>query len=320
MAATEIWSELGITRTDDPAVIRRAYAVRLKAIRPDADPQGFARLRAAYERALSAADASSRPTTASPDRQPVSPPPEAYAMMHEPSVPPMVQAVMDCMRRSDLLAAAESLAAARAAGALSLQDDIRLADQLGWALAQDRSVAATAVRAAAERLGWQTGQADGPWAKTLTARLDAERWLETLHRDAASRTRWLGAAVPIVARIFLGRGGLGLSRLMASDLRLKQRYGEYLLHAPAIEDQFDPARIDAIGRLLTRQAGPVVTAILGMMAVLAIAWATGTAAAEWDPRLQDGITGTTVLIMLVIISKRRGRAWLRRTIARLNRW
>ncbi len=46
------WTPLGITATDDPALIRRAYADRLRAIDPDADPAAFADLRAARDEAL----------------------------------------------------------------------------------------------------------------------------------------------------------------------------------------------------------------------------------------------------------------------------
>ena len=46
------WHTLGIPPTRDEAVIKRAYAQKLKQHRPDRDPQGFIALRAAYEEAL----------------------------------------------------------------------------------------------------------------------------------------------------------------------------------------------------------------------------------------------------------------------------
>jgi len=66
-----MWDELGISPSDDPKAIRRAYAARLKALDPDRDPAAFARLRAALEWALSEADlASPLPAVAwSPDPQ-----------------------------------------------------------------------------------------------------------------------------------------------------------------------------------------------------------------------------------------------------------
>jgi len=49
-----MWDELGIAPCNDPKAIRRAYAARLKQLDPDREPDAFARLRKAYERALDA--------------------------------------------------------------------------------------------------------------------------------------------------------------------------------------------------------------------------------------------------------------------------
>src|SRR6516162_5965225 len=49
-----MWDELGIAPCEDPKAIRRAYAARLKLLDPDREPDAFARLRQAYERALDA--------------------------------------------------------------------------------------------------------------------------------------------------------------------------------------------------------------------------------------------------------------------------
>lgn len=52
------WKVLDIEPTTDLLIIKRAYAQKLKVVRPDTDPLGFQELRAAYEWALKAVDQS----------------------------------------------------------------------------------------------------------------------------------------------------------------------------------------------------------------------------------------------------------------------
>jgi hypothetical protein len=56
------WSALGIEPTGETEAIRRAYRTQLRTVGPETDPDGFQRLRAAYETAL----ASCKPTPATP--------------------------------------------------------------------------------------------------------------------------------------------------------------------------------------------------------------------------------------------------------------
>jgi hypothetical protein len=64
-----LWHELGIAPCHDAKVIRRAYAVRLKQLDPDRNPEAFARLRGAFEWALSSAGQPDRPAAAPPASQ-----------------------------------------------------------------------------------------------------------------------------------------------------------------------------------------------------------------------------------------------------------
>ncbi|AGX87738.1 J domain-containing protein [Candidatus Symbiobacter mobilis] len=48
----DCWEQLGIEATDDQHAIKRAYLARLKTARPEEDPDGFQRVRAAYEAAM----------------------------------------------------------------------------------------------------------------------------------------------------------------------------------------------------------------------------------------------------------------------------
>ncbi|PKE28577.1 hypothetical protein CWS43_21345 [Rahnella sp. AA] len=51
MTGNGVWSVLGIEPTQDLSVIKRAYARQLKSTRPDVDPEGYQRLREAFDTA-----------------------------------------------------------------------------------------------------------------------------------------------------------------------------------------------------------------------------------------------------------------------------
>jgi hypothetical protein len=55
MTESLIWQTLGMEPTQDIGKIRRAYATRLKVTDAETDPEGFQRLRSAYEKALALA-------------------------------------------------------------------------------------------------------------------------------------------------------------------------------------------------------------------------------------------------------------------------
>jgi len=80
-----VWQTLGIAATRDVALIRKAYASRLKECHPEEDSAGFQRLRAAYETALNMARSAvvatppGRPTGLSAPTELATPEPVAVA-------------------------------------------------------------------------------------------------------------------------------------------------------------------------------------------------------------------------------------------------
>jgi hypothetical protein len=177
-----MWHELGIAPCADPKAIRRAYAARLKKLDPDRDPSGFARLRDAYEWALSRAGGehgrpSSDKTPASEDRDsdPVEdrPPAEAELDSSEPASaraateraqaaglqPPLPASAHDDIRDRALLAALDAALwrgdagaatvlyyRAAATGALSLESAPDVTERLLAVAVQDRTLAPATFR------------------------------------------------------------------------------------------------------------------------------------------------------------------------------
>ena len=90
------WQTLGIAPTGDEAAIKSAYAALIRQHRPDRDPAGFRRVRAAYEEALrlrhhyeSHRDEPRRPTGWTPSNPPVAADysDENSISQHDPSQP-----------------------------------------------------------------------------------------------------------------------------------------------------------------------------------------------------------------------------------------
>jgi hypothetical protein len=95
-----MWQELGIPPSRDLRAIKLAYAARLKQVHPEDDPEGFQRLRAAYEWALKQAQ---RPAAAAKVQvvvRPAPPPQDAAPQVNvefspppPPAPPPVVEPV-----------------------------------------------------------------------------------------------------------------------------------------------------------------------------------------------------------------------------------
>ncbi len=319
------WPELGIAPTTDATAIRRAYARRLRTLKPDADPQGFARLREAYDLALGVADRRPGPPPGQGPGQPPPgpvvprPPPPSPESATRPAPPdPAISGpdpLTEHLARHDVAAAAAWLRAAQDAGTLSLERGLQLADRLGRAMADDRSLPGPAVCAAAAALDWPESAGASDWAAPLRARLDAEAWLMQLRRHPATGAGWVADRDATAAHILLGRGPMRGLSLMRGDKVLHRQFAEYRRHAAQLADAFDPDRIEQVARLMDappRRRGSVrlVRLVLGLLGLCLLA---GFIGGQFESSLRAGVTGTLITGSLT---------WLycRSVWTRLQRW
>jgi TPR repeat protein len=259
-----LWDELGIAPTGDRSAIRRAYAERLKQTRPDDDPQGFARLRAAYEQAMAQAEAvisvervlaREEPPVPTEETSPREAP-EAEAdpkpIQQDAGEIAAIRAIVEAIDRGDVAAAAEALVAGREAGRFSLEDDMSLANQLLLQLATNRNLAGPAIIDAAVRLGWYGAAVpafQSPLLARLHARVNAERWLVSLREAGTSWHYFLGGQKAAAARLLLGRGRAILSWILPPEPPLLPILAQYRLHAPWIAHHLDARRIASAERM-----------------------------------------------------------------------
>lgn len=94
MSHQGIWAVLGIAPTQDLSLIKQAYARQLKNTRPDQDPQGYQRLREAFDAARNASPPSGRTTplpqglagdTEAPDAAPEAVSPAPVVVREDPA-------------------------------------------------------------------------------------------------------------------------------------------------------------------------------------------------------------------------------------------
>ena len=186
-----IWAELGLAPTEDTSLIRQSYAARLKQTRPEDDPAGFTRLRAAYEAALALAPglAAPPPEPPPPASHHTRPTPRKIVSLRRPPLraetaarrlardiaprpapappepaaaslsrlPPEAQAaardIADALDRKANKAAARLLIAACQANLLPFRTEFQLKERLAAALLADRSTPAWRRQEIAEALG-----------------------------------------------------------------------------------------------------------------------------------------------------------------------
>jgi hypothetical protein len=219
-----MWDVLAIAPTDDPKVIRRAYAARLKQIDPDRDRETFARLRQALEWALARAAQPRRTAPPRPEPDPAqdaSSPvtPEAARLRQarrdsharsvdppasvrsSPPAPPEVaerarrRAVLidleTALQRGDARAASQLYVRAAAVGALPLGEAERVQTRLFTVALEDRSFDGATFRDLARTCGWDKASVDARGSDLhdrVSARLAAEDWYDGLVAQAEGTT------------------------------------------------------------------------------------------------------------------------------------
>ena len=221
----DCWSELEIERTGDIGLLRRAYARLLNQRNPEDDPEGFQRLRQAYDRALEWAEAAAKRTDSGAliDREDGANPrqdgPERlFASLLAP--------ILDAVARGDEETALQLLDAAA--------DDPRSVD-FEWRTAFERRLAANlATRKVssefldrvAQLFHWDAFVDFGsPLGAFLTDRLadieDAKAYLQDLKNQAEN---WVGDAVferrGMAAALLTGAYRPNLFRLAALDWKI----------------------------------------------------------------------------------------------------
>jgi hypothetical protein len=172
------WQVLGIAPTRDQAEIRRAYAERLKATRPDIDPAGFRALRDAFEAARAGAPRGAMPP----------PPPPA-------SAPPTISAAAEIRARLQAGRAREAVGlwhTAVAASELSFDEQDRLQVDIAKAVLADTALDAPTLDALTEAMQWEQVGAEFRAPESIVdvlRRRAALRWIEGMR--AAGRQRWV---------------------------------------------------------------------------------------------------------------------------------
>jgi len=294
-----MWDELGIAPCEDPKAIRRAYAARLKLLDPDREPDAFARLRQAYERALDASRHGG--------------PARAFAQQDASPTNDAGSAASDLVA-SDIFASDIVAGATRASARAAVEeDDIRdraLLIALDVALREGNAREAIALycRAAAtgalplahasdrvERLltvalddtalngadfrhlirivGLDASRARAPVSSALRARalarLAAEDWYDDVLAKAQRKRGKIARSQRKIARLLIGRiGRYWHPRVDTAALRTW--LAQYHSHAAWLSGRIDPAWIKRIeGRLRRRQIAWLVFYIFFIGGMLA---------------------------------------------------
>ena len=254
-----MWDVLAIAPTDDPKVIRRAYAARLKQIDPDRDRETFVRLRQALEWALASARQPPRRPPPPPEPAPADDatpsmavevaqapqpryevrifPAQSPVAFRQPPAPPLPNIAEEraneralligleaALQRHDAREASQLYVRAAATGALPLGDAERMLARLFTVALEDASFDGPAFRALAKSFGWDRPDLDSATVaavrQRVMTRLAAEDWYDALVGIADRKRWWFWGRRSRVARLMLRRiRGWGLLRIDRPALR-----------------------------------------------------------------------------------------------------
>jgi hypothetical protein len=292
-----VWDILGIAPTSEETTIRSAYAAVLKRVRPDEDPEGFRKLRGAYEAALRGATrqgpAQKAPAVQDPEPASAPEPRPAQAALG------LEQRAAALIRERDTGAAAALLLATRGENTLPLGPWMRLADLLALRLAQDPAIPEPHVERIATDFGWYGpgAQPPTPIVKALRARIDAARWIAIVRANAAKWTRFFGNDKSAASAMLLGSGRLGLTGLLPPYSELVTLLSGLQAHGSWAARSLNGDRVARLQRLIHDTPGQQRRRIIATVATAVAFGAAGD--------LQATFLCTMVMMWMRIV-------WLRR--------
>jgi hypothetical protein len=285
-----IWDELGLDGdAADAKAVRKAYATRLRAIDPDADPASFQRLRAAYERALyvAAGRAQARtreeeaapvavldaPRHAPPVREDLPPPPQAEAPTLDALEHERVEREINAaLTAKDSRSAMRLLTTALAQGVLRLGERELALEAIMPQVIGDKTLGPREYLHLLEESGWsllpRRGETVSATRRAAVARGEAEAWYLRLQEFAArdafrGDSHWHDWRA---ARLLL-QGDFYFPLRVRSAAPLERTLLYYGHYAPWIGHRFDP-RFIARGEATVRWCKVANRALLVILVVI----------------------------------------------------
>jgi hypothetical protein len=287
------WQELGIAPTTDQQAIRRAYAQRLKALDVEAQPDAFARLRAAFEAVLRRPGATPPPAPPRADGGTV--------VMPEPDAAlAAIRALLEGGRLTEAFALLEE-----AGGRLAFAETEALQAEFLVRAGEPAPLPDGLLLRMARRFDW--GNALHPLRRsraaafaTLDRRLDAELWYAEL-RACAARPKPLLRRDDrrLAARALLRGAPSWYERLYPRTLQLgRPRLASVLVaelqafdrHAAWVGERFDERRIRWCRRRRRNARAKSLGTIFGVWGAIII-----IAALKDHPHLAQMLIGFTAI-------------------------